>query len=282
MTSGLPHICTAVGCFSLAHVVRSVMFVGSAMFAFAVLSVLNNVSAARGACRRERERLDAEVTAFRQFGRRVDAMEPSLPALARTDGGRIVDAAAPPSEGDDLAAVRDAYRETVMGVDHYEDEYADSLRDSLRQEYSPDVARTVMDGPGLTPDLQRALVSGAHGAADHRATVRAAVERELEALDDAGSRLESIREGLERLRSKPRIEGFGSLADRWRRLGALEADCEDVLRGRQDALGDDVELRRYVYDDLDVDFPVLADVAAMLESLRAERAEVRWMLARTA
>lgn len=47
-----------------------------------------------------------------------------------------------------------------MAVDHYEDDYDESLPESFTEEFGPDVATAVVNGPGYSPTLQAALVDG--------------------------------------------------------------------------------------------------------------------------
>lgn len=285
LTSGLPHVCTPVGCVATAEVVRGVMLAGSAAFAVAVLALVGNIIDARDACRQERERLVAEVTAFRRFARRVDRMDAAALTRATTDGGRNVDPSRPSTstDGTDLRAVRSAYRETVMAVEHYQTHYGTPLSEHVAEEFGPDVATAIISGETLTSALKRALVAGATARADHRGSVKTTVDRELDALGVARERLLSVADALNRLRDQPRFDGYGALAERWRALGELEGDCEALLADRQTSLRnhDDRELCRYVYDELDATHPVLADIASVLNAVRSERQEVEWMLART-
>lgn len=282
VTEGLPQLCTAVGCVALGEIVRALMLTGSAAFAVAVLALLGNVRGATAACRDEHRRLEEEERAFRQFARRVNDLDPTS-LQPRTDGGHLVDRGRRSTEDDSTAAVRTAYRETVMDIDHYESHYGESLETNMREEFGPDVAAVVTAGATFTPELKQTLVAKAHTRADHRASVRTTLDHEIEALTRARERLSSIRDELERVRSEPRFTSFPSLADRWRRLRRLETDCADLLEDRQANLReqDDSELREYVYTDLDVRHPVLADLAAAIELVRSERQDVEWMLART-
>ncbi|EMA54285.1 DUF7260 family protein, partial [Halococcus salifodinae] len=67
-----------------------------------------------------------------------------------------------------LARVRDAYRDTVMGVPHYDEEYDDSLPESLTGEFSPEVAAAVLTSEQLTPHLRDRLIDATHRARESR------------------------------------------------------------------------------------------------------------------
>lgn len=282
VTTGLPNLCTPVGCVALGEAVRALMLAGSAAFAIAVLTLLGNVGGATTACRQERRRLKEEQRAFRRFAKRVNSLD-STSIQPRTDGGHMVHQDRTSSGGDETEAVRAAYRETVMDIDHYESHYGESLEIHMREELGPDIAAAVTAGETLTMELKRALVAKAHMRADHRASVRTTLDNELTALNRARERLSTIEAELGRIRSEPRFAGFPSLADRWRQLRGLEDDCAAVLESRQATLReqDEPELREYVYADLNARHPVLADLAALLEAVRSERHDVEWMLART-
>lgn len=282
VTTGLSNLCTAVGCVALEEAVRALMLTGTAAFAVAVLTLLENVGGATTACRQERRRLEAEERAFRRFAKRVNNLD-ATPIQPRTDGGHMVRQGGTSSGGDEIEAVRTAYRDTVMDVDHYESHYGESLETNMREELGPDIAAAVTAGDTLTMELKRTLVAKAHMWADHRASVRTTLDNELTALNRVRERLSTIETELGRIRSEPRFAGFPSLADRWRQLRGLEEDCAAVLESRQATLReqDEPELREYVYADLDARHPVLADLAALVEAVRSERRDIEWMLART-
>ena len=96
------------------------------MFCVLVFGSLSYVPSARSLLREEREKTRRERTAFEAFADRVGRLSASAPTAVASGPQQLVRA----SGGADaqLSAVRDAYRDTVMAVDHYEREYgADAI-----------------------------------------------------------------------------------------------------------------------------------------------------------
>lgn len=119
----------------------------------AVLSVTaGNVSDASEVVRKELARTRAERDAFEEFHRRVE----STPA---TRGSAVLDsrhttAAATARQGREpgnLPRVRRAYVETVMAVDHHDDEYDETLAESVAEEFGPEIGSLLVFGRSFTP-----------------------------------------------------------------------------------------------------------------------------------
>lgn len=276
--TALGQLCTAFGCMPVETILRTAVLSCSALVA--VLVGLSYLSAARDTVAEERSRVAAEVGAFDRFADRIAEAEPE-PAgqVARPSGTTVL-----VDPGDDgLGAVRQAYRETVMAVDHYDDDYDEPLADHMREELGPDVATAVVNGPGFTPGLQHALVDAATSAREDRRSMVRDLDGEAEALSEASDALSDARESVEGVRSEPQFAGFDALVDRWQRLGEIEAACVRAVRDRSRSVADRNahDLVEYLYDDLPVPAPVLAEAADILDDIREERRHTSLMIGRT-
>ena len=216
------------------------------------------------------------------------------------------------SPGSRLVAVRDAYRATVMSVPHYEAEYDDTYERSVAEEFGPEVAYALTRTDCFHEEYKRSLLAAAETAVQEREAFLDAVESEIQSAERAGSRLEPIRTEIGAIEDEiggdegavdgdgvdaagdegdPADIGFGALDACRTRTTALREDCDRIAARRQRvladherrlALGDDLDLPAYCYQDLDVTYPVLAAVGAVgdrLEGLR-ERIERAMALAR--
>ncbi|PAU83205.1 hypothetical protein CK500_10395 [Halorubrum salipaludis] len=262
---------------------------------------------AREALRVERRRIADEREAFRAFRGRV-ASVPSEPI--RTDGGAgpvadagragiagefgAVGAAAAagsrgsgPPAGSGLVAVRDAYRETVMSVPHYEAEYDDTYERSVAEEFGPEIAYALTRGSRFHAECKRSLIDAAETAVEERERFGDTVEAEAESVERAASRLAPIRsEVASTARTDFSRDGFGTLDAYRARTEALLDDCDRIAarrqrelasRDRELAIGDDLDVPTYLYQDLSATYPVLATVGAVGDRLddlkrRVERA----------
>lgn len=228
--------------------------------------VLAPVRNARGRVETERSEVVAERRAIEAFVERVESLSTALRADAGARTPRTGTVALGTNAPDaDLAAVRSAYRETIMAVDHYDAAYGDSLPESLAAEFGPELAVAIGDGAGgtFTPQLRGALLEAAAESLDDRATFVEALDGELASLRAAESALEEL---LER-------------ADRGDERGGAAVDgLESIASGRQERLGrrpgvsrmDGHDLCSYLYAGADWTYPVLAGVARFRAALGAE------------
>lgn len=286
-----PDVCTGLECQLWAIATDPLVLVTMAFLALLFVQTFVVLRAAEGRCREERRRTRAEAGAFAEFADRVASMTPTAAAeLGGPPTATIVNR----STGDDLAAVRDAYRETVMAVDHYDEEYGEDLHDNLAQEFGHDVAASLDSGGTLSDMLRRTL------AAKSRESVH---EREgfAEAIDDELDELRSIRRtfgAVEGERERQRVDGdlstatrdFDELLTAWDRLEELEGRVEAVLEERQASLAeppfriDDVgpTFYEYLYAPLrEASYPVLAEGVSLVDRIRSDRTAVMHGIARS-
>jgi hypothetical protein len=112
---------------------------------------LQAISEALGVFRRERKGTAAERDAFERFGNRVADCSTTDPSTAPTAAG--VKVRKKPADGvaSDSKSIRQLYRETVMAVDHFEDEYDETLLEHVDAELGPDFVAAVSGDDALTP-----------------------------------------------------------------------------------------------------------------------------------
>jgi hypothetical protein len=275
--TALGEVCTTFGCMPVETLVSTVVLSCSTLVAFLV--GLSYLSAARDDVGEERRRVSAELAAFDRFADAVAAADPEPPGQAAGQTGTTVLL----DPGDDgLSTIRQAYRRTVMSVDHFEEDYDEPLPEHMRQEFGPDVATAVVNGPAFTPNVQRALVGAANSACEDRQSLISELDDEDESLATTAATLETVDAGLEDVREESRIAGFEVLVDRWRRLGGLEASIVEAIGDRRRSLAerDAFDLAVYLYEDLPVPEPVLADGASLVEDVREERRRTSHMIGR--
>jgi len=259
----------------------------------------------REALRTERRCVVDEREAFRSFRGRV-ASVPSEPI--RTDGGAgpvaggsgprgVVGGSSPvgspgssasgPPAGSGLVAVRDAYRETVMSVPHYDVEYDDTYERSVAEEFGPELAYALTRGSRFHAECKRSLLDAIETATEERERFVETVRSEVESVDRAAARLAPIRNEIaSTARTEFSEDGFGALDAYRARTEALLDDCDRIAARRQRELASherelasdlDLDIPTYLYQDLDATYPVLATVGAVGDRLddlkrRIERA----------
>lgn len=224
--------------------------------------VLGPLSTAASRIEHERAEVTNERDAFREFRDRVADIDTesasSIPQRIAESTGRR-----PPAEG--LDRVREAYRETVMDVPHYEAVYDEPFVEHVAAEFGPELARQLHESTAVsfTPPLREALWMAAQ---------RATYERRhfLELLDEEAASLEAARNGILDL-----LQSLSStVIPEWHRETFVQG-LTGVAERRQETLhtsddlpaGYDHSLCTHLYDDEAWNYPVLTAVARVREGV---------------
>ena len=107
----------------------------------------------------DHERTTTERDAFASFLHRISNLDVSSVDLQLSHAHQastqtLVTPKTPGHAESQLKRVRNAYRETVMSVPHYQEDYGDSLPESLAEEFGPEIATAVLTTDQLTPPLR--------------------------------------------------------------------------------------------------------------------------------
>ena len=251
---------------------------GTALFlALFVAAALANVVSAREAAADERERLLAEADALDRFVSRVADIEAGTPRAALAGDPGAMTALGSGDRGR-LGRVREAYRETVMSVPHYEAEYDESLARNLRAEFGDDVAAALLEGGDLSPQLKGTVLTRGREARRRRLVVVEHIESEQASLAAARRRLGPAADSVDRLADAD-LSSFGDdeLAAESYLLADRREDCKAAVERRQDAvqnrrgLAERVDavdsIEGYLYGSLPVTYPVLSDTTTLLDRI---------------
>ncbi|QKY19152.1 hypothetical protein B4589_001700 [Halolamina sp. CBA1230] len=249
-----------------------------------------NVRAAREAIRAEYEAITAEQDALSAFASRVKQLSAAGPTSTVEGGGVGVVGATKGGSGG-MAQVREAYRETVMDVDHYERDYGESLPVSLAKEFGDGVAGAVLANDTLSPQVKRAVIASVDEGHTRRERYLDTLDTEAERLAEAGEVLESAASRSEAVDGdRLRRRSFEELQERYERLDAERDSLEATLERRQEQIQEGVtfgwqrrdseSVYRYLYRDVDATYPVLADGTRVLA--RMDEVESRLTTALTA
>lgn len=268
------------------------LLVVTGLVAVVVIAAVVHIREARATVSEERSRTATERQAFTRFAREVARLEASGPAVQLGPAsGATATMAAPSSPLDPaLERVRSSYEETVLAMDHYEEEYDEPLVEHMGRELGEEIATAVVQNQQLTPSLQQALVDRARDAARDRERLISRLDHELEALDDADRELASLAQTVDEAGTRSLTDwSFPQLADEWHRLGEVESRLKRMVARRQESLETNAvhhrtsappSLNAYLYDRLDSSYPVLSDAADVAAQLKAVRRRV--LLALTA
>ncbi|UIP01587.1 hypothetical protein Hbl1158_16660 (plasmid) [Halobaculum sp. CBA1158] len=231
--------------------------------------------AALDSVRQERREVERECQAFKRFRQRIQTVETQTLRFERSVVG--VNQNLTPEEKSVRDTIELWYHDTVMAVDHYGDVYGDSFEASLSAEFGVDVLVLISEATTFSPLIKQRLLEAAQQCIDNRRVFLETLEDEFNTLKDAQSTVQEIREAIAEFDSTE-LQGISDteLTDRYETLHTLNDECKSWIQQRQEEIhahridrSADVDaytdLCSYLYEDLEVDYPVLATFVDILE-----------------
>jgi hypothetical protein len=218
----------------------------------------------------EQQIIAAELDAFEQFRSAIESTTPTSPAgvpaatqhhSASTSG---------------FGSLRDAYRETVMSVSHYDEEYGESLRANVECEFGADIAAMLTSGGQFGPQHKRVLACKTSKLVEDRERLLSALEKEQDSLEQFRDPVQSVIDAVESFESVDSVVDSPSLRDGYRkRMNSIERRCHTLIEKRQSEIVGDrralslpisgPDLPSYLYERLPVTYPVVAPLTTVLE-----------------
>lgn len=257
-----------------------------------LLAVFPRITEALAQTRMECSRTKAEQEAFRRFIQRVASIEPANPSptssistdtsLLNNDSeilsnGSVSTTSSVNVATSPLESVRNGYAETVMAVDHYEQEYDESLRKNLAVELGTDLAHAVTTNNILTPQVQAAILKKSRQAREDRSNFLHRVQGEYNSLIDSRRQLRELSQTRDNIKENLYPRPIRELIQSWNRLDALADDSKKLLNDRQSHIHAQLEgtlsepFQCYLYDTYEWTYPVLNDGLELLTEIRASR-----------
>ena len=233
-----------------------------------------SLSSAQQFISNEESQVQAEIDAFKSF---LDQLEEISPHPYRTDGGALhgtVQSRSPTSHTFS-SAVQKAYRETVLAVNHWEDEYGENtVLESIANEFSPEVAAGLAGGSEMwSQPLWDQLKSASEEAIETRQQAYSLISEEGQQLKKLHRSLTDVGEELATI--ERREFAFDECNDR---LTSIQRQLDEVTHDQQSYLhqrkqSNEELFTTYVYADLDTEYPGLAALATARQLL--DRIELR-------
>jgi len=177
--------------------------------------------------------------------------------------------------------VIDAYRETIVQLDHYEEEYGNPIHQDIVLEFGEQVAHAVFAPGPLSSMAFRLLVAQAKESLEERTQHARELDREHDSLERFDADLSEIETRFAEcpVPSEVAAESVPTIRDE---LLELERNCERLIDRRQDMLHSrsttnlhgvgELSFNTYVYGQrLSVSCPVLHDAVTLFRDIRAQR-----------
>lgn len=238
----------------------------------------------------EHTQTTAERDALQQFASHCRRIEPTTTQTVTSS--MVIDPThmlrGKSQQDSSLQRLREAYRQTVMAVPHYEDEYNEPLAENLAAEVGEALATALTSEQHLTPHLIQTLHHAVQQAAAERDAFLTDLDREAAALNTAHATLTDITQWLADRAVQP-FENW-SIDERYATHDTLRTykhQCDMLAAERQEMLyAGQITVSRietdlfttYLYQALDVTYPVLADLAAVGDLLEQARHRVEQVL----
>jgi hypothetical protein len=216
------------------------------------------VSTATAVVAAELEEVDAEREAFEAFEDRVAGVDTVSMSRSTPQSQRPGFVQSRPRCAE---RVRNAFRETVMSVDHYDDLYGETLEEHFAAELSPDLLAGLREGAGsqFTDLYKRTLLGAVSAAVEQREAFCDILENERASLETCAAELDALVDDLDgtRVPAHVRVEFAETLDDVARRR-------QETFAGRTSSpRTDGHDLCGYLYADCEWTYPVLTSVTRL-------------------
>ncbi len=236
--------------------------------------------------REERRRTDRERDAFSEFAATVSSLDSSPPNTTTSQTRPLF----VESQQTDTSEIKQAYRESIMSVPHYEEEYDETLAVNLRAEFDSKIAAAIIEGKSVTPRLQRAVIAAAVTAQKERAEFITKLKTEEDKLISARQTLSEVDEMLTSVLNHQLYgHSFDEIHEMYQQLIQGQSECRKVLQDRQTQRQTGharirsesvLDLQNYLYHELSDTYPVLSDTLELYEDLRLGRNRIEYWLSR--
>lgn len=234
--------------------------------------------------------VEAEREAFLAFANRVQ----SIPATISNTENRVMSGVVTHRTGSDTTVdqrVREAYRQTVVDVPHYDDVYGESVVENFAAEFGTDRAEAVFSGQ-WTQSIKESLLAGIREAVIYREVFLNALNEEADDLKSVQAELEEMRTELSEIPQETLNEqSFTDLHMTWQRLHTLGKQCDEMAEERQDKITEYAagHTRRtegeaflnYLYSSIDTRHPILSAITTVATDIREQITAIEQHLTRT-
>lgn len=219
---------------------------------------------ARDALETERNEVIVERDAFKEFRKRVL----KIPTQESNSPHQSVRVSSLTPDSNRIGRVRDAYRDTVMNVPHYDRQYGESLTSNFAAEFDAQLAYAIHEESpvSFTEPFKTKLQAAAAVAVENRECFLDTLAEERQSIETA---TESIKRLVDRFETSriPRWE-HDDITDE---IESLSDERQQFLRSRDSGVySQDTSLCKYLYADYSWTYPVLTMIVRFQETVTRE------------
>lgn len=243
-----------------------------------LLVIVRPIPEARRLLDTEKEKLESEAQAFREFLTQVQSIangpSPTTPIqkqdLLTNNRNKLIQ-----------NSILEAYSKTVMAVPHFEEDYAESMAQNIASEFSADLATILVGDDPVPHTVIPSLMAHSRTAIHHREEFLQILEQEDQSICQIFEVLEQLSTDINRSEpaspAKSELFETGCLSG----ISNIDTTCQSLLTKRQQEIHSINKrhsqqpspfVQQYLYQELDVTFPVLNALLDTVQwSLRKQR-----------
>jgi hypothetical protein len=253
----------------------------------------SRIEVARSEARTERNRLRAEANALEAFAERTLSQLNQLSSnrgRSTSKDHTVLKGVSTPSSRPRTTALRLAYRETVMAVDHFDTDYDEPVNTHMAAEFGDDLATIVCEDRPLSRPICLSIVEATTQRRKHRQSLIEMIESEMEELDRTKDEFQAINRDWRQLPSTNEWSDHETLFAIHETVEKFESQLDQIVSRRQRFLRKTPSGRvnnfgglwwgEYLYENCDWTFPILSDVADIAARLHDVRTSIGWYIAR--
>ncbi len=186
--------------------------------------------------------------------------------------------------------VLNTYRDTVMQLDHYDEDYGEPALENITRELGDGIAELICSSNGACAEIQSVIHHAVNAAIRQRKQYCEILTTEVESLQEWNRDIQSLHTTLTDLSTA--VSQNTSPEAQWRYRDTVErhrTELDSKVAARQQQITDlkenfnfpntrggihNMNIFVYLYDELPVTFPVLADLAALADQLDVINSQV--------
>lgn len=244
--------------------------------------IKTTLSKAQAELQTEARRLEREIQAYSEFEKQLESITVPKSSPVSTVGSIQLDRS---SSIDQCTEIRESFEATVMAVPHYSEDYDESFIEHFAAEFTPEAAALVTNSNEIPPQLHSLLQSQVTSAIEDRNHLLSSIDSEQDAVAESKTRLQKRCQQLTTL-TKTEIDqlDFAGLEAQWTYLAQQQQLCDTIAADRQQhiiatkrtvgATNTTSDLYAYLYQDLDVTYPILSKIAEIGETIHRQQTQI--------
>jgi hypothetical protein len=229
----------------------------------------------------EKEFTTTEIEAFESFRNKVASLGPKPP-----DSINSAETNTYPTQPNKTPArteiVQEKYKNTVMDIPRFEEAYGETFVQHISAEFGQNVAAALLSNESFTPTIKSLLLNRSAESVAERERYIKRLEAEHRAILNWNDQLRSTEIVLDQISyDKLHLHSLKRLSELEQEVRTEIDSCQKILKERQneiqtrgirsDSCSNQIVFQEYVYEPLEVSYPVLSTTVSQLRTLTSRQ-----------